>query len=127
MVSRTLPGEIPGPVFDAFLSTMRERQTPLIFAFTTGTATLKPTMRKAAADTMTQAGTAAIVLTDNRYTRGILTAVSWFGAKIRSYSWDDLEKAIEVANATTEISPSTIEEIRRLADIFELERSKLNA
>lgn len=127
MISRTLPGEIPSPVFDAFLGALRDQQIPLIFAFTIGTATLKPTMRKAAADTMTQVGTTAVVLTDNRYTRGILTAVSWFGAKIKAYSWSDLDKAIEVASITTEIPTSTVDEIRRLAGIFEVEKLRLSS
>lgn len=121
IVTRQFPNkEVPDPLWDAFIKDLKESNARHIFSLTIGSATLKATQRKSAADVLRDNGIPATVITDNRLTRGILTAVSWLGAKVKAFSWDEIDAAL----AAAEIAPREQRwKIKRLAENF-LEASK---
>lgn len=95
IISRGFPGSIPDSVWNAFLSDMEKGAVKYIIALTFGTASLTATQRRAAADTMRKLDIAAVVVADSALTRGIVTAVSWLGAKTKSFSWNDVEGSVK--------------------------------
>ena len=96
MVVLAVPGaSIEDEVWDRFVSDLRESETGLIFAMTTrNCATANSTQRKIASDVMKEKSIMTIVVTDDRVTRGVLTALSWVGAMIKGYPWDQLSDAL---------------------------------
>ncbi|MEM9456989.1 MAG: hypothetical protein AAGF11_22620 [Myxococcota bacterium] len=112
VVTRQMPGySIADSLWDDFLSTLKNNELRHCFSLTIGSAPVKPTQRKSAAEVLSENDIPATVLTDNRLTRGILTAVSWLGANVRSFSWDELDTAMEVADVPTQYR----EDVRKIA------------
>jgi len=58
--------------------------------------------RKACAEIFKSRAISAIAITDSPLVRGVVTAVSWFGANVRAFAWRDMAKALERVNATEE-------------------------
>ena len=67
----------------------------LVFSLTVpDAASPSATQRKAAADAMKKRQVKAVVITESRLIRGVLTAVGWLGASVGGFSWSELEKAL---------------------------------
>jgi hypothetical protein len=98
-----------------FVAAMGGDGVKLIFAMTTNDSPgITATQRKAAADVMTAKSLNSVVVTSNRLTRGILTALSWLGAKVKGFNWDTLESALELID-----DPSVRNSVRELAVEFQ--------
>ncbi|MCH9681783.1 MAG: hypothetical protein K0V04_10145 [Deltaproteobacteria bacterium] len=117
VVIRARPGGVEERVFKAFLDDLRNSSADHVFAIAAGVATLTPVQRRSSAEEFKAKNIMTQVVTDSALTRGIVTAVSWLGANITSYSWKDLEKAFTELGA----SPAVESRLRELADAFRKE------
>ncbi len=99
IVTRTAD-EIPDAQWDPFIERISVGDIARIFSLVVGPATITATQRKGAAETFKTRGIEATVITDNRMTRGILTALSWLGAHVKGFRWTDLEPALANLGAT---------------------------
>jgi hypothetical protein len=90
-----LPGPIDDAVYRGLCEAIDQDGMKLIFSLTTPeAASPTATQRKAAADAMKKRGVTALVITESRLIRGVLTAVGWLGASVSGFSWAELEKAL---------------------------------
>jgi len=65
------------------------------FSAADGLLELTPVQRRACADLAKGLGIRSAVVTNSLIGRGIVTAVSWMGADISAFSWDNIDKAAE--------------------------------
>jgi hypothetical protein len=115
IITRQAPEQdVSDSVWNEFLRVLESGKFRHIFSFTVGNTSIKATQRKSAADILKREDIPATVMTDNRMTRGILTAVSWLGAKVKAFSWAELDAAMDAANVPLESRA----EVKRLATEF---------
>lgn len=114
MVVMTRPGPIPQPRWDNYISDIVENDVRLVFALVAGSITVNATQRKSAADVLKQKNSSAVVLTDSRVARGILTAISWLGANVKAIPWSDIDRAVEETSSPAPVS----KRLKQLAEKF---------
>jgi hypothetical protein len=54
---------------------------------------LSAAQRKQAAAALRANGVQVVVITDDVLVRGVVTAVSWLGANVKSFTWKDIDRA----------------------------------
>ncbi|NVB37653.1 hypothetical protein G6O69_07400 [Pseudenhygromyxa sp. WMMC2535] len=115
MVTFTIEGELSDQLYvDQFLGDLKKSQAEVIFSLATGSNSITASQRKAAADVMKSKNLKAIILTDSRVTRGVLTAVAWLGGNVVGFPWDQIDRAV----AATGASPQVQEQIVAYANEF---------
>ncbi|MCA9698781.1 MAG: hypothetical protein KC431_14750, partial [Myxococcales bacterium] len=85
-----------------YIEDVAQDSVRLVLALVWGSITITATQRRSAADVLKRKGSRAVVLTDSRISRGVLTAVSWLGGNIQGYPWSQLEQAVEDAGGESE-------------------------
>jgi hypothetical protein len=97
LVSFTKAGKIPNEVWDAYIAALSSPSVKSSLALTVGSVDVNSVQRKQVSEVVTnpKSQLLCVVVTDNPLTRGIATAVSWFGANLKAFSWRDLERALE--------------------------------
>jgi hypothetical protein len=103
IVSFTIPGRIPDPIWDAFLEAIMSQRPRYCLVLCLGRVEVDSAQRRRSTLTVMRTRTEVVVLSDNRMTRGLAMAVAWFGAKLDVYPWHSLERAVgglEVDDAT---------------------------
>ncbi|NJK32665.1 MAG: hypothetical protein HC927_09785 [Deltaproteobacteria bacterium] len=112
VVSFTASGAIDDEVWLQFVSALGEDGVRMAFAVTVDEAFgISATQRKSAAEVMQARNLSAVAVTNSRVLRGVLTAVSWLGAKVKAYPWDALDAAVDATGAT----PEQKDQLRQLA------------
>lgn len=113
IVSCTIPGRIPDPVWDAFLADIASKRPKYCLVLCLGRVEVDAAQRRRSTQTVMRTRTAVVVITDNRMTRGLAMAVAWFGAKLDVHAWPELERAIEGMDVAPSTRPQLLEEARR--------------
>lgn len=112
MVTFTVAGEITDALWARFLSDLKANPVRVIFSCAEG-GNISSTQRKLTSDTLQERNIYAVVVTNSRLTRGMLTALAWLGANMNGFAWEQLEGAIKAAK-----NPEVENEIRALAQSF---------
>ena len=100
VVTATIGGHIDDQLWDSFLQFIDTNDTRILFCLTNNdVSTITSIQRKKAADVLSRRAFAAVVLTDSRVIRGVLTAMSWLGAQFRPYRWTQIEDAARIVVA----------------------------
>jgi predicted Fe-Mo cluster-binding NifX family protein len=107
MFTRTLSGEIADEDWYKFLEDLKNG-VRVVFAVSHGDVAPSATQRRDAAKILSDHKITAIVLTDSRVSRGILTAMSWFGASVMAFPWTELQRAVEAASESEEVRQQLI-------------------
>lgn len=95
LVTFVLPGAIPDPVWDAMVEDeLKSPDLRFVLTVTVGRAVVNSLQRKKAAEVLVKNNVQTIVVTDDSLTRGIATAVSWLGVRLKAYRWTDLDRAV---------------------------------
>lgn len=116
-ITNTHGDKIPLAQWDPFIATLQSEETTRLFALVIGAATIDATQRKTAADTFRGHGIMTAVVSDDRMTRGVLTALSWLGADVKAFRWADAEDAVKHISeepATSSKLREVIERVRAL-------------
>ncbi len=114
LLTRAVAGSISDAQWFGMLDDMRRPEVRAIFSLSFGATGVSAVQRKAAADVMQSKDIPAIVIADSRITRGVLTAVSWLGANIQSFSWSRVDDAL----ARLDTNPELKEELRGIVEDF---------
>ncbi|MEX1367026.1 MAG: hypothetical protein AB1Z98_28115 [Nannocystaceae bacterium] len=114
MVTRNRPGDVDDGLWSSYIDQLTLAKVKGTFSMVDGSITITATQRKAAADTLTKKKIPAVVVIDNRFSRGILTAISWLGGNVQAFPWKDVAKAVEAV----ETEQLTRDKLLRLANDF---------
>ncbi len=91
LVSLTTAGPIPDHRWKPFLDDLKLKGVRRYLGASLGATELTSLQRKEAAEAVRDRRIKTAVVTDERLVRGIVTAASWLGAPIRSFSWADIQ------------------------------------
>lgn len=90
------PGTISDASFDPLLEEIRaNRNIDACLATSLGAQKMTVIQRTDAAQLLRDRAFKTVVLTDSRVTRGILTAISWFGGDISARALDDVDGGLD--------------------------------
>jgi hypothetical protein len=98
-----------------FLAMLKTAPINKYLACLHGTSNSSSVQRKEGADLIKSRSIQVAVITDDRLVRGFVTALSWLGAKVSAFSWDDIATALRhigVQGALTDEALSAISRFR---------------
>ncbi len=101
-IVHTTEGRVPDSDWNAFVQELRTKPVRKFLGASTGSTDVSSTQRKAAAEVMKERNISATVVTDDRLVRGVVTAASWLGANIKSFSWAELNACLRALDASPE-------------------------
>lgn len=78
-----------------FLELLRTAPITTYLACFHGSFNSSSVQRKEGADIVKSRNLSVAVVTDDRLVRGVVTALSWLGAKVSAFSWADVATAVE--------------------------------
>lgn len=78
-----------------FLDVLRTAPIKKYLACMHGSFNSSSVQRKEGADLVKARDIQIAVITDDRLVRGIVTALSWLGAKVSAFSWNDVSRALD--------------------------------
>jgi hypothetical protein len=113
MVTFTTQGPINNDVWSAYHKELREKDVTGWLSTTVGYVEATGVQRKISTDITTAKKIPVAVVTDDRIVRGMVTAASWLGVKIQSFSFDELEAAIEYLGASV-LAPRIVHVVNEL-------------
>lgn len=94
VVTATIGGVIDDELWDSFLRFIDADGVRVLFCLTSNdVAGITAIQRKKAAEVMSRRAFSAVVLTDSRVIRGVLTAMSWLGAQFQPFRWNQIDEA----------------------------------
>lgn len=88
-------GDVPNERWLEYMEALRTCRVTRILASTVGPVNLTSLQRKQASEIADQLQITSAVVTDEQIVRGFMTALSWVGVKIKGFSWEDLDQAIQ--------------------------------
>lgn len=107
-----------GPLLDEeWQRFLKVLQTAPITRYVTGSLGKVETsslQRKQSAETLKARGIRTAVLTDDTLVRGVVTAVSWLGANVNAFAWNDLKSAFSYLGYTGPTADRAIGELLRV-------------
>lgn len=102
VIATRTSGAMPQDPWEGFMQDLVNHDVRRIFSLVVGPATITAGQRKHGAETFKARNIEAVVVTDHRLTRGIITALSWLGVNIKGYSWADLDSALAYVSRSAE-------------------------
>jgi hypothetical protein len=94
-IHHTTAGPIPDSVYDLFVKDLKSKPYTKFLGSSTGAAEVTSLQRKSASEALRARNIPSAVITDERLVRGIVTAASWLGVNIKSFSWTEARDAIK--------------------------------
>lgn len=94
-IVRRRSGIIPEKLWAEHLEFVTQEPVKAIIVLVEGSPTLDLNQRKQLADSMQRNCVVATVITDSVLARGMITALSWLGSDIKTYSWRNLSQALD--------------------------------
>jgi hypothetical protein len=95
IISYTIPGPIPDEAWNGFLESIETHRPQYCLVLCTGAVHVDAGQRGRSAATVARTGSHVLVVTDNRVTRALAIAVSWFGAQLDAFAWRDVGRALD--------------------------------
>ena len=95
MVGVNTPGNISDEVWSKFLADLSADDYSCYIGCSLGILEVSAPQRKQAANALRHNKVALAVITDDVLVRGVVTAVSWLGANVKSFAWKDIDHALE--------------------------------
>jgi hypothetical protein len=102
VIATRTAGPMPQDAWEGFIRDLIRHDVKRIFALVVGPATLSTHQSRHGADTFKARNIEAVVVTDQRLTRGIVTALSWLGVNIEGFAWVELDRALAHVSRSTE-------------------------
>lgn len=97
------PGTMPDDIWAKYISDFTAWPVTRVLGLNLGTLSMTSVQRKQASDTTKSKGVAPVVVTDDRITRGLITAMSWLGADIKAFPWTEISAAIRALGLDTDL------------------------
>ncbi len=116
MITVATTGDVPQAPWDAFIAAMRSKRVGRYLSVAFGSPSINSVQRKVISDLLSQQKIPVAVVTDERLVRGIVTAVSWLGVDIKSFSLSEIGTAMKhlgIADISAPLVERTVEDLRR--------------
>jgi hypothetical protein len=94
MVNVNTAGNVGDELWSKFVSALGAGDYKVYIGASLGILEVTAAQRKEAAATLRSNGVAVAIITDDVLVRGVVTAVSWLGANVKSFAWKDIERAL---------------------------------
>lgn len=114
MVTRNRPGPVDDRLWNKYIEELLKADVKATFSLVEGSITVTATQRRSAAEALKTKSLPAVVIIDDRISRGILTAISWLGGNVKGFSWSEVDKAVNAVDT----SPATRAKLATLAKKF---------
>jgi len=95
LVAFARSGTVSKDRFQEYMDAVRKRNIVYMLSITEGSAIIDSVQRKAAADLAKEQSIRIAVIIDSAITRGLVTALSWLGVNMKSFSPDQLPDAVK--------------------------------
>lgn len=95
MVTRTKSGEIPKDLWTPFMTALQTTEVNKLLALVVGAASINATQRAEVAKAFKEKDLQVAVVTNDRVVRGVITALSWLGARVKPFAWSDADRAVD--------------------------------
>jgi hypothetical protein len=96
----TSEGVMPDDAWEAMIRDLATLPIRGYIGCTTGPVEVSSMQRKMGVDTMSARGLPTAVVSESRVIIGLVTAASWLGAKIKAFSWKELQAATKYLGAS---------------------------
>ncbi len=93
MVNVNTSGNIGDELWESFTAELGAFDYKHYIGASLGILELSATQRKHAAAALRANGVSVVIITDDVLVRGVVTAVSWLGANVKSFAWTDIDRA----------------------------------
>lgn len=93
MVNVNTAGNIGDELWERFVTELGAFDYKHYIGASLGILELSATQRKHAAAALRANGVQVVIITDDVLVRGVVTAVSWLGANVKSFAWKDIDRA----------------------------------
>lgn len=97
-------GSVPDDQWQGMHAAMNEEAVRVYLGVSVGSVHLTRAQRQEGAETVKRRKLLAVVVTDERLVRGVVTAVRWLGADVNAFPLDELDQALEFVNLGPEAS-----------------------
>jgi hypothetical protein len=118
LVTYAEPGVVPVARFDAWISCIETHDFEYVLGGAGGGASISSNQRRAVMEALGDKQHIS-VLVDDRLTRGIFTALSWLGLRVRCFAWADMNRAIQylaMPNVDVDQVAALVLELRKSAE-----------
>ena len=116
MIGVTGAGEMPVEEWERFVAHMNQGESTRYLQYAVGSTSLTSVQRKIGIDAVNNNSIAVVMVTDSPIVRGIVTAASWFGVKVKSYSPNQLGEAITALDIPADQHEDVLRAAENLAD-----------
>jgi hypothetical protein len=93
MVNVNTAGNMGDELWDRFVEQLGAFDYKYYIGASLGILELSAPQRKHAASALRNNGVQVVIITDDVLVRGVVTAVSWLGANVKSFAWKDMDRA----------------------------------
>lgn len=114
MVTRNRPGTVDDRLWNKYIEDLLKANVKATFSMVEGSITVTATQRRSAAEALKSKDVPAVVIIDDRISRGILTAISWLGGNVKGFSWSEVDEAVKAVGT----APATRAKLATLAKQF---------
>lgn len=94
MLNVTTAGHVNDELWASFVAELGAHDYKCYIGASLGVLEVNALQRKEAAAALRGNGVAVAIITDDVLVRGVVTAVSWLGANVKSFAWRDFDRAL---------------------------------
>ena len=116
MVGYSTEGQIPDDVWRRFIHDLKTKSFTKYLGASVGYLEVTSIQRKQVAEALKGKSVSLAVVTDEKLVRGIVTAASWLGINVKSFSWAEMNDAFNYLGVPSYLqgrATDAIEELRR--------------
>lgn len=114
MISFATPGVLSDNEFDLWMKEFMATPFTKYLNTSVGFINLHTVQRKRAAEVMKKKAAKTAVITDEMLIRGVVTAISWMGADIKAFKWDEMHLALRHLDVSPQTTIRAMDAVRRM-------------
>jgi hypothetical protein len=114
IISLGVAGHIPNDRWQSFMDAIKSVPITHYLAMAIGSVEPNSLQRKEVFEFTKIKGIRVAVITDEKMVRGVVTAASWFGVDVKSFSWGQLPEAMRHFGATKSFEERALKAVTKL-------------
>lgn len=114
LVAFTTAGVMQDDVWNAMCQDLATKPVRGYLGTSLGVVEVSSVQRKLGTDTVKKRGIPSAIVTEERLVRGLATAASWLGAKIKAFDWPELREAIRYLGVPKSDEELVVEAVMKL-------------